>query len=189
MEFIERFKIHIHDEPHLSVDVRMAKLKMHVTGKTERTISGIVSQGIMHETVLKTIKEQFGQLSVVARAYITKLTDKQKIQDNYRQALQELFFDVVNCVAALKQIVHLADENTTENLRKAVMRMPHHLVNGKMLHLTLEKKERTRPLNILPSSFEMVSKPNLIRSFKTFRIPIHGGKMVFSQVKRTKTTL
>ena len=96
VEFIERFKIHIHDEPHLSVDVRMAKLKMHVTGKTERTISGIGSQGIIYDTVLKTIKEQFGQRSVRARAYITKLTDKHKIQDNNRQALQELFFDVVN---------------------------------------------------------------------------------------------
>ena len=112
----------------------MAKLKIHVTGKTEYTIT-------MYETVLKTIKEQFAQPSVIARAYITKLTDKRKIQDNDRQALQELFFDVVNCVAALKQIVHLADENATDNLCKAVMRMPLHLINGKMLHLNLEKKE------------------------------------------------
>ena len=129
MKFIERFKLHIHDKPHLSDDVRMAQLKMHVTGKAERTISGIGSQGIMYATALKTIKEQFGQPSVIARAYITSLIDKPKIQNNDRQALQELSFDVVNCVAALKQIVHLADVNATDNLRKIVMRMPDHLIH------------------------------------------------------------
>ena len=133
----------------------MAKSKIHVTGKTECTIT-------MYETVLKTIKEQFGQPSVIARAYITKLTDKRKIQDNDRQALQELFFDVVNCVAALKQIVHLADENATDNLCKAVRRMP------PSQRCCIERKGITRPLNILPSSFEIVSKPNLIWSFETF---------------------
>ena len=131
----------------------MAQLKMHVRGKTERTISGIGSKGNMYTTVLKTIKEQFGQPNVMARAYITNLIDKQKIQDNDIQALQEFFFDVVNYVEALKHIVHLADVNATDNLRKAEMRMPNHLIKGKMLHPTSEKKERTRPLNISPSSF------------------------------------
>ena len=129
VEFIERFKLHIHDKPHLSDDVRMAQLKMHVTGKADRTISGIGSQGIMYATALKTIKEQFGQPSVIARAYITSLIDKLKIQNNDRQALQELSFDVVNCVAALKQTVHLADVNAIDNLRKIVMRMPDHLIH------------------------------------------------------------
>ena len=129
VEFMERFKLHIHDKPHLSDDVRMAQLKMHVTGKAESTISGIGSQGIMYATALKTIKEQFGQPSVIARAYITSLIDKPKIQNNDRQALQELSFDVLNCVAVLKQIVHLAHVNATDNLRKIVMRMPDHLIH------------------------------------------------------------
>ena len=76
----------------------------------------------------------------MAGAYITNLIDKQKIQDNDIQALQELFFDVVNYVEALKHIVHLADVNATDNFRKAEMRMPNHLINGKMLRPTSEKK-------------------------------------------------
>ena len=102
---------------------------MHVTGKTERTISGIESHGIMYEIVLKTIKEQFFQPSVIARAYITNLTDKPKIQDNDRQTLQELFFDIVNCVAALKQILHLAEVKDSDNLRKLLMRMPDYFID------------------------------------------------------------
>ena len=129
VEFIERFKLLIHDKPHLSDDMRIAQLKMHVTGKAERTISGLGSQGKMYATALKTIKEQFGQPSVIARAYITKLIDKPKIQNSDRQTLQELSFDVVNCVATLKQINHLADVNATDNLRKIIMRLPDHLIH------------------------------------------------------------
>ncbi len=57
VEFIERFKMLIHDKPDLSDDMRIAQLKMHVTGKAERTISGLGSQGEMYATALKTIKE------------------------------------------------------------------------------------------------------------------------------------
>ena len=129
VEFIERFKLLIHDKPHLSDDVRMAQLKMHLIGRAERVVSGLGSQGTMYATALKSIKEHFGQPSAIARAYITKLVDKQKIQSNDRQSLQELSFDIVNCVATLKQINHLADVNATENLRKIIMRLPNHLID------------------------------------------------------------
>ena len=155
----------------------MAQLKMHATEKTERTISGYGSQGIMCATVLKTIKEQFAKPSAVSRAYITNLTDKPKIQDNDRQALQELFFYVLNCVAALKQIVHLPDQNATDNLRKAVIRMPDHLIH-KWKDVASDLREKREN----PSSFGIVSKPN----FDTFRIPIPHRKIVFSQVKKNK---
>ena len=129
VEFIDRFKLLIHDKPHLSDDVRMAQLKMHLVGRAERVISGLGSQGAMYATALKTIKEHFGQPSVIARAYITKLVDNQKIQTNDRQSLQELSFDVINCVAVLKQINHLADVNATENLRKIITGLPDHLID------------------------------------------------------------
>ena len=42
VEFIDRFKLLIHDKPHLSGDVRMAQLKMHLVGRAERVISGLL---------------------------------------------------------------------------------------------------------------------------------------------------
>ena len=103
-----------------------------------------------------------------------------KIQNNDRQALQELYFHVVNCVAALKQIIHLANINATDNLRKIVMRMPDHLIHIKAnFLLTSEKKVRTLPFHISPNSLGNVSKPNLVRSLETFRIPVPDRKMVF----------
>ena len=61
MQIIDRFKIHIHDKPHLTDDVRMIQLKMHTTDDAERAISGLGSKGTMYATALKTIKEQFEQ--------------------------------------------------------------------------------------------------------------------------------
>ncbi len=46
-DFVDRFKIHIHDKPHLTDDMRMIHLKMHVGGDAERAISGFGSKGIM----------------------------------------------------------------------------------------------------------------------------------------------
>ena len=102
---------------------------MHVIGNAERILSGLGSQGTMYATALKCVKEQFGQPSAIVRAYITRLVDKRKIQANDRQFLQELSFDVVNCVATLKQINNLAAVNATYNLRKIIKRLPDHLID------------------------------------------------------------
>ena len=39
-DFSDRFKIHIHDKAHISDDMRMIQLRMHLTGEAERAISG-----------------------------------------------------------------------------------------------------------------------------------------------------
>jgi hypothetical protein len=147
VEFIERFKLHIHDKPHLSDDMRMVQLKMHLIGNAERAVSGLGSQGTMYATALKTLKEQFGQSSVIARACINKLVDKRKLASNDRQALQELSFDVVNCLATLKQINHLADINATDNLRRIVKRLPDRLIDAwKIVASDLREKGETPSL-------------------------------------------
>jgi hypothetical protein len=92
-------------------------------------VDGLDSQEKMYTTALKTLKEQFGQPSVIARAYVNKLVDACKIQNNDRQALQQLSFDVVNCVATLKQIKHVADVNATDNLRNIIKRLPYHMID------------------------------------------------------------
>ena len=53
VEYIKGFKLLVHDKPHLSDDMRIAQLKMHVTGKAEHTISGLGSQGKCMQQLLK----------------------------------------------------------------------------------------------------------------------------------------
>ena len=127
-DFIDRFSINIHDKLHLNDDMGMIQLKMHVSGDAERAISGLGSKGIMYATALRTIKEQFGQPSVIARALVNNLTKREKIGRSDRKKLRELPIDLMTCMATLKRIRYTADINANENLRKIVMRLPDHMI-------------------------------------------------------------
>ena len=81
-DFVDQFKIHIHDKVHLADETRMIQLRMQVTGESERAIAGLGSKGIMYATALKSLKEQFGQSSVIARAVVNKLTMGDRISKN-----------------------------------------------------------------------------------------------------------
>ncbi|XP_028418117.1 uncharacterized protein LOC114544925 [Dendronephthya gigantea] len=147
-DFIDRFKIHIHDKPHLTDDRRMIQLKMHVTGDAERAISGVGSKGVMYATALKILKEQFGQPSTNARCLVNRLTKGDKIQRNDRNALRELSIDLVNCVATMHQVKYFADVNASDNLRKIVMRLPDYLIQKwKGVVIEIRDKQRAPTIN------------------------------------------
>ena len=104
--------------------MRMVQLKMHVTGDVARTISGLGSQGIIYATALKTLKDHFGQPSVITRAFISKITERKKIHPNHRQSLRDFSIDIINCLATLWQINYFADVNANDNLRKIIRSLP-----------------------------------------------------------------
>ena len=142
-DFIDRFKIHIHDKPHLTDDVRMIQLKMHTTDDAERAISGLGSKGTMYATALKTIKEQFGQPSVIARSLINSLIKGDKIGRNDRKGLREFSIDLLNCMATMQRIGFSADISANENLRKIVVRLPDNLIERlRSTVQTFERKEK-----------------------------------------------
>ena len=192
IEFIERFKLHIHDKPHLSDDMRMVQLKMHLIGNTERTVSGLGSQGTMYATALKTLKEQFGQSSVIARACINKFVDKRKLASNDRQ---ELSFDVVNCLATLKQINHLADINATDNLRRIVKRLPDRLIDAwKIVASDLREKGETLSLEHISRFLRKRVKAEFDPDFGDIQKsesqkPVDERKGIHSTQRETKRTL
>ena len=136
VEFIETFKIHVHDKQHLTDDMRMVQLKMHCKGEAERAITGLGSGGIMYATALKIIKEQFGQKSVIARAYINNIIKGQNITGNNRQGLRDMSHDIVNCIATLQRINYFADSNSSESLRQVITRLPDFLITKWKLKVT-----------------------------------------------------
>ena len=127
-DFLDHFKIHIHDKTHLTDDARMIQLCMRNKGEAERALAGLGSKGIMYATALKSLKEQFGQLSVIARAVVNKLTKGENITRNNRQALREFSLDITNCLAIMHRLGYYADINANENLRRMIMRLPANLV-------------------------------------------------------------
>lgn len=65
----------------------------------------------------KSLKEQFGQPSVIASATVNKLTKGEKITRNNRQSLREFSLDITNCLAIMHRLDYYADINANENLR------------------------------------------------------------------------
>ncbi|KAK6165297.1 hypothetical protein SNE40_022248 [Patella caerulea] len=90
VDFIECFQIQIHNKTHLNDNARMSQLKSHLTrtGDAARVLSGMGSQGTMNTTALKTLKQECGQRSVIARAYINKITRGGKV-NNDRESLRD----------------------------------------------------------------------------------------------------
>ena len=119
---IEQFKIHIHKKCHLTDDIHMVQFKMCVTSNAAHTISGLGSQGITYATAFKTLKGHFGQLSIIARTFISKITEK--IHPNDRQSLPDFSIDIITCFATLSQINSFADVNMNNNLRKIIRSLP-----------------------------------------------------------------
>ena len=116
VEFVKQFTIHIYDKLHLKDDTRMVQLRMDVTGDTEHTLSGLGSQGIMYLRGLKMLKENFDQPSIIARALIRKIMERRKIQRDDRPALCEFSFDMINCLATLRQINYFTNVDANDNL-------------------------------------------------------------------------
>ena len=69
-DFIDQFKIHIHEKVHVKDATQMIQLRMLLKSEPERAISGLGLKGIMYATALKCLNEQFGELSVTARAQL-----------------------------------------------------------------------------------------------------------------------
>lgn len=128
VEFVESFKLHIHDKKYLNNDIKMLQLKMHVSGNAERAVAGLGSGGVMYPTALKLLKEQFGDRGQIARAIISKIVKGPKLSPSNRQGLRDLSLDMINCLATLKRLRYFADINSTESLRQTVRRLPDHMI-------------------------------------------------------------
>ena len=146
-DFIDHLKIHIHDKPHLNGDMRMIQLKMHVGGDAERAISGLGSKGIMYATALRTIKEQFRQPSVIARALVNNLTKGEKLCRSDREKLREFSIDLMICMTTLKRIEYTADINANKDLRKIVMCLPDHMIE-RWKFFVADIREKSQTLTI-----------------------------------------
>ncbi|XP_067665015.1 uncharacterized protein [Haliotis asinina] len=129
VDFVERFRIHIHEKAHLTDDVRMAQLLMHLHGDASRAVSPLGSSGIMYATALKLLKDQFGHPSLIARSFINKLVNGSKIVPNNRNSLKDLSLDLIASIATLKRLNYFADVNSNDILRKIIARLPSHLID------------------------------------------------------------
>ena len=69
-------------------------------------------------TALRTIKERFGQSSVIVRALVNNMTKGEKIGRSDGRKLREFSIDLMTCLATLKRVARFPDSeqlNVYEN--------------------------------------------------------------------------
>ena len=126
-EFIDNFKTRVHNKAKFIDLVRMERLISVLEGDAKKAICSIGTQSIFYATALKTLKRDFGNPVVVAHLKIKSLFDAPQIYANDRVGSCQFHQQLKCCITWFQSMGYSAAIESTENLTKAVMRLPNQL--------------------------------------------------------------
>ncbi|XP_013415997.1 uncharacterized protein LOC106177695 [Lingula anatina] len=96
--FAELFYEEVHKQPYFKDTRRMWLLQSSVTGQAKQHIAGYGIDGAAYAIALKALKHRFGHRSLVARAFLERVTDGPTIKDRDRVQLESFYKDVYETV-------------------------------------------------------------------------------------------
>ena len=102
----------------------MERLLSVLTGEAKKGVECIGTSGIFYATALKSLKRDFGNKTVVTHAKLKNLLDKPQIASDDRAALKKFHQQLKSTTTWLKRIGNISAVHSTENLSRAVMRLP-----------------------------------------------------------------
>ena len=118
------FRALIHEQPSLSDSERMAHLQASVTGTAQQAIAGMLFDGNLYRKALKTLQNRFGQSGDIIRAHLGGIFSAEPPLEDDAASL-ESFQATVHCAVTIMQSQgYDADLSSTENLRRAVAKLP-----------------------------------------------------------------
>ena len=126
-EFIENFSRRVHYKLSFTDNDRMERLLSVLTGEAKKGVESIGTSGIFYATALKSLKRDFGNTTVVTYSKLKNLLDKPQISSIDRAAIRRFHQQLKSTVTWLKRIGNMSAVHSTENLSKAVMRLPDEL--------------------------------------------------------------
>ena len=126
-EFIENFSRRVHFKLSFTDNDRMERLLSVLTGEAKKGVECIGTSGIFYATALKSLKRDFGNVTVVTHAKLKVLLDKPQLVSNDRAALKRFHQHLKSTTTWLKRIGNISAIHSTENLSRAVMRLPDNL--------------------------------------------------------------
>lgn len=128
-EFIENFKKRVHNKTTFDDNTRMERLLSVLDGDAKKAVQSIGSSGIFYATALKTLKRDFGNPVVVSHLKLKAVLDLPQIPANNRIALRRYHQQLNATITWLQSMGHISAISSTENLAKAVSRLPNYLRN------------------------------------------------------------
>ena len=118
------FRALIHEQPSLSDSERMAHLQASVTGTAQQAIAGMLFDGNLYRKALKTLQDRFGQSGDIIGAHLGGIFSAEPPLEDDAASL-ESFQATVHCAVTIMQSQgYDADLSSTENLRRAVAKLP-----------------------------------------------------------------
>ena len=128
-EFIENFFTRVHSKRTFDDNTRMIRLLSVLDGEAKRTVEAIGCNKIFYATALKTLKRDFGNPLIVAHSRLCSVFDKAQIKANDKVGLRQ-FHQQLKCNNLwLLSMGYKSSIFSSENLTKAILRLPSHLRN------------------------------------------------------------
>ena len=126
-QWISLFKTLIHEQRSLSNSEKLAHLQSSVTGVAKQAVEGMLFDGELYPVALQTLKERFGREGDIVNANLSSIFSIPPMKEIDPPALENLC-SVVHCaVTVLKSLGFNGDLNSTENLRRIVLKLPNEL--------------------------------------------------------------
>ena len=124
LELIDNFKTCVHNEATFTDSVRIERLISVLEGDAKKVICSVGIQSIFYATALKTLKRDFGNPVAVAHLKTKTLFDAPQIYANDWVGLRLFHLQLNCCITWFQSMDYSTDIESTENLKKAVMRLP-----------------------------------------------------------------
>ena len=116
--------VRVHSKVTFTDSVRLERLISVSEGNAKKAICFIGTQSIFYTTALKTLKRGFGNPDVVANLKIKSLFDIPQIYANDWVGLRQFHQRLKCCITWFQSMGYSAAIESTENLAKAVIRLP-----------------------------------------------------------------
>ena len=122
--FIQCFKEQVHDKKSFTDNFRMSMLLSLLDGEAKQIVLSIGSNGIFYASCLKALKQEFGNPYVVAHLKLREILDRPQISIDDYKGLRKFHQHLEGAITWLCSMGYISSLKATENVSRAVMRLP-----------------------------------------------------------------
>ena len=126
-QWIGLFKTLIHDQRGLSNSEKLAHLQSSLTGIAKQAVEGMLFDGELYPAALQTLMERFGREGDIVNANLSAVFSIPPMKEIDPPALESLYAAVHCAITVLTRMEFNGDLNSTENLRRVVLKLPNEL--------------------------------------------------------------
>ena len=120
LEFIANFRKHVLFKTTFSGNQRMERLLNVLDGEAKRMVQSIGQSGIFYPTVLKCLKRDYGNPTVVSYLKLKELFNQPQLQAKNKPAIRSFRQQLKTTIKWLSSMGYLSAIQSTDNITKAV---------------------------------------------------------------------